>query len=195
MIYLASASPRRKELLEKHGVHFHIVSAEITEIIDTRFSPAVNAMGIAFQKTLAAKTNGIQGIILGCDTIVVVDDEILGKPKSRQEAKEMLQQLSGKTHEVVSGYALLDTDSHGVVDAVTTRVTVKTLTESDIEDMLDTGEYEGVSGSYRIQGAMGEYIEQVEGSVESVIGLPVDEIIQTLNRLENKNGENQKIFP
>lgn len=192
MIHLASTSPRRKELLEKHGIVFDLVAASVEEPFDVHKSPEVNAMAIAYRKARAAQKQGVTGTILGCDTIVVVDDEVLGKPQTRDEAKRMLMQLQNNKHRVISGFAIIQTEGHAVVDYVSTTVNVRAMSDAEIEAMLDTKEYEGVSGAYRIQGAMRPMVTALEGSEESVIGLPVQEIRAALQQLEgNCHGEGQ----
>ena len=183
MILLASTSPRRKELLEKARVAFQVVPTETKECMDPAYSPAVNAMVSGWQKARGAVRLGAYGTVLGCDTIVVADEEILEKPKDRADAFRMIRKLAGNTHCVISGFGIIDTQTGlNRADYVVSRVTVREMQDAEINALLDTGEYEGKSGAYMVQGSMRQYITKIEGSVDSIVGLPVAEILDCMER-------------
>lgn len=186
MIYLASTSPRRKELLEKAGIAFTVVPTDSKETMNPSFSPEVNAMVSGWQKARNAVRLGARGTALGCDTIVVAEGEILEKPKDRDDAFRMIRKLAGKTHSVISGFGLIDADRHiNRCESVTSFVTVRAMSDTEINQLLDTGEYEGKSGAYMVQGSMRQFITKIEGSVDSIVGLPVAEILACMEREEN----------
>lgn len=186
MIQLASTSPRRSELLAAAGVPFAVVPTDTNERMNPDFSPEVNAMVSGWQKARSAIRLGARGMVLGCDTIVVADGEILEKPKDRNDAFRMIRKLAGNTHCVISGYGLIHTEKKSNrADFVVSFVTVREMSDEEIEGLLDTGEYQGKSGAYMVQGSMRQYITKIEGSVDSIVGLPVSEILECIEREEN----------
>lgn len=185
-IRLASTSPRRHDLLKAAGLPFEVVPTDYQEQQDPAFSPTVNAMSAGYQKAQRAVALGAHGLVLGCDTIVVAENgEVLEKPADRADAARMIGLLSGRTHEVISGFGLIDTETNQKrVGSARSRVTVAALTPQELEAFLDTGEYEGKSGAYMIQGTMRRYVTEIEGPLDSIVGLPVEEIRQTIARME-----------
>jgi septum formation protein len=186
-IILASASPRRKQMLLASGIPFTIIVANIDE------KPKKNEGGHDYvqrnarEKAIAVTKNFTNGeIILSADTIVVTkDDKILEKPADYEQAKCMLQMLSGNTHLVLSGYSLFQDNNELVTRVIETFVTFRNISNREIDAYIKTGEPFDKSGGYGIQGRAMGFIESVQGSYTNVMGLPLS---QVLLDLENYSG-------
>jgi septum formation protein len=179
-LVLASASPRRKKLLEQIGLPFIAIpsNADENQVDDV---PSLVARYHAEKKAIAIKSQISKQWILGADTIVVLGDSILGKPKNHDDARSMLRLLNGKEHEVITGFCLIAPDRALVhSESVTTLVKMKDLTESEIIGYIETGEPFGKAGSYAIQGIGSFLIEGITGDYSNVVGLPVCILIKTL---------------
>ena len=180
---LASGSPRRKRLLEDAGLAFDVVQAppDVEEGIAPGLVAEVEAMCRALAKAscVAKVHSGV--FVLGADTVVVLEGEILGKPSSVDDASRMLKMLSGRTHEVITAFTLLGPDSHQE-EAVTTKVSFREIDEETIERYVRSGESMGKAGAYAIQGLGGSLVDRVEGSYTNVVGLPVTEVLNVLMR-------------
>lgn len=178
-LVLASASPRRAEILRNAGIDFAVHATQVDESLRIGESARDYVCRLALEKARAAArelaTSPARGaLIIGADTVVVLGEEILGKPSSVDDAGRMLRLLSGRTHEVHTGLALIqqfDGTEH-VVDEVT-RVTFALLTPQEIERYLATGEPMDKAGSYGIQGLAGRYVTRIEGCYFNVMGLPL----------------------
>jgi septum formation protein len=169
-LVLASASPQRRAILERLGVPFTVRPAEVEELYDG--DPAALATENALRKARAARRPGAQETVLGCDTIVVLDGVVFGKPPNEDAAREMLRALSDATHEVLSGLVLL-LPSLVRTGLARTRVTFRALGADLIEWYLATGEWRDRAGGYAIQGAGAALVRSVEGDYENVVGLPL----------------------
>jgi septum formation protein len=179
-LVLASGSPRRRELLNTLGISFSVVAAGIDETIPGGVSPARGACLVAEQKAReVAALLGPDVTILAADTIVVVDGVILGKPKDRHTAKEMLQTLSGRSHEVITGVALLHEGGCRTL-AASTEVVFRALDRTMIEWYLSTGEPYDKAGGYGIQGFASALVESITGSYTNVVGLPLAQTVALL---------------
>jgi septum formation protein len=186
LLILASASPRRKELLASLGIDFQVVPSQAAETLLPNESPQQHVMRLSQEKALeVARRKEVTGRwFLGSDTIVLRDETILGKPTDAKEASAMLHSLSGRSHQVLSGYAIYDRSSEKMeVGAVTTRVRFKELTDQEIAGYIATGEPFGKAGSYAIQGIGAFMIPAIEGSYSNVVGLPLCEVVAALERL------------
>ena len=186
LLVLASASPRRRELLASLGIEFTVVPSEAPETLLPGESPRQHVMRLSREKALeVANRRKVPGRwFLGSDTVVVRDDAILGKPTDAADAAAMLRSLSGRSHRVLSGYAIYDRNNETMeVNAVTTRVRFKELTEREIAGYIATGEPFGKAGSYAIQGIGAFMIPAIEGSYSNVVGLPLCEVVAALERL------------
>lgn len=171
-LILASGSPRRRQLLELIGVKFEVAPADIDETPLSDENPVTYASRAARDKALAVATGHPGRLVLGADTVVEIDQEILGKPSSMDEAADMLRRLSGKSHLVHTALALVtDGAAHEVVDSA--RVQFIDLTDEMIRWYVATGEPMDKAGAYAVQGLGGLLVEGVEGSPNTVIGLPV----------------------
>ncbi|OEU48130.1 MAG: septum formation protein Maf [Desulfuromonadales bacterium C00003096] len=186
LLILASASPRRKELLASVGIDFRVVPSQAAETLLPNESPRQHVMRLSREKALeVSRRKEIPGRwFLGSDTVVLRDETILGKPVDAADASTMLRSLSGRSHRVLSGYAIYDRHSDKMeVEAVTTRVRFKELTNREIAGYIATGEPFGKAGSYAIQGIGAFMIPAIEGSYSNVVGLPICEVVAALERL------------
>ena len=181
-IILASASPRRSELLTLAGIPFDVRASNIEEVVNYNLTPEEIVCDLAKQKAAAVHNEDDNSITLGADTIVLLGNAILGKPIDAADAKNMLQKLSGKMHNVITGVALAK-GSTVETFSVTTNVFFKVLSKEQINYYVETFEPMDKAGSYAIQefiGAIG--IEKIEGDYYNVVGLPIQKVYETLNK-------------
>lgn len=172
MLVLASASPRRQELLRSAGIPFEVQPANIAED-PLRGEPAKDcAERLAREKALAVAHQRQNDCVLGADTVVVIDGQILGKPADPADAERMLRLLSGREHQVITGVCLV-ADGKSFVASETTLVTVNKITDQEIVDYIATGEPMDKAGAYAIQGIASRWIPRIEGDYSNVVGLPV----------------------
>lgn len=173
-IILASSSPRRKELLELIGIPFIVDPSQAEEIIDELLTPKEVVESLALLKAKDVAKRYPEGIIIGADTIVVLDNEILGKPVSHADAFNSLQKLQGKAHQVYSGVAIINAKTNqSCVCHQATKVFMSPLNEAEIHHYIATGEPMDKAGSYGIQGIGAVFIEKIEGDYFNVVGLPL----------------------
>ncbi len=181
MLILASASPRRQELLRNAGISFTVQAADIDETPLAGESPRDCAERLAREKALVVFQSTPQQCVLGADTIVVVDDIILGKPRDAEDAARMLRLLSGRTHVVITGVCLVSPVTSGrwpvasktKAASETTLVTMCEFADDEIRDYVATGEPMDKAGAYAIQGIASRWIPRIEGDYSNVVGLPV----------------------
>lgn len=184
-LILASASPRRSELLRSANIPFEVIPAHVPEELQASESPLAGARRLAREKADAIWEKHRDAYVLGADTIVVLDGmTVLGKPRDAAEAEAMLRSLSGRTHEVITGVCLLTPAGHESAEAETTQVTMCRITEEEIRECVATGEPMDKAGAYAIQGIASRYITRIEGDYSNVVGLPVAAVW----RLLRKNG-------
>lgn len=178
-IILASASPRRQELLKQIKIHHQVQIIDIDETPKLNENPVDYVQRLAFEKAVACKEKFNPKLpILAADTTVVCNEKIMGKPQNEMDAKTMLQELSGSTHQVFTAIALLGKSQHSALSI--TQVTFKTLTDAQIHAYWQSGEPIGKAGSYAIQGIASAFIERINGSFSGVMGLPLFETAQLL---------------
>ncbi|MFW0967532.1 MAG: Maf family protein [Thermacetogeniaceae bacterium] len=176
-IILASASPRRAFLLKQIGLDFQVIPSSVEEIADSHLEPQEMVLKLAKRKAQAVSREYPQAIVLGADTVVCCEGRILGKPRDREEAAEMLYFLSGRVHEVVSGVVLQRLIPESVRgEAVTTRVKFRDLTDEEITGYIATGEPLDKAGAYGIQGLGALLVEKIEGCYFNVVGLPLSRL-------------------
>jgi len=183
-LILASASPRRKQLLKRLGLEFKIIPANIDETVDIELPPeeVVKILALKKAENVASKIN-YPAIVIGSDTTVVIDDVSLGKPKDENDAFYMLNLLSGKTHSVITGIAIIDKQAQKTfIDYVISQVMFKELCEEDITKYIKTGEPLDKAGSYAIQGLASTFITGINGCYSNIVGLPIYELSQALKR-------------
>jgi len=182
MLYLASQSPRRRQLLEQIGVAFRVIDVDVPEERAAGESPRDYVTRVARDKAragLAALAQGTDASVLGADTEVVLGDEVFGKPKDADDAAAMLRRLSGRVHQVISTVWLVN--AHGEwFDTSLSHVTMPALDNATIDAYIATGEPFGKAGAYAIQGRGATLIEHLEGSHSGVMGLPVFETARLL---------------
>lgn len=189
-VVLASGSPRRKELLRMIFEEFETIVSDCKEVVTSRV-PEMVTEELARQKAEAVAESGrVKGaaVVIGADTVVSINGEILGKPHDRNEAHRMLHKLSGKSHKVSTGVALLQLNEEGGIVNIrsfseTTLVKVAELTEEEISAYLDTDDPYDKAGAYGIQGLFGKYIEGIEGDYNNVVGLPVHRLYVEMRNL------------
>ena len=187
-IILASGSPRRKELLLQIGIVPEIIVSHVEEKI-TSDVPAEVVMSLAEQKAVDVAKEMPEGtVLLGSDTVVAADGKILGKPKSHEEAYEMIRRLAGRSHQVYTGVCLVKKGPEGEADTVVsfydeTDVNVSPMTEKEIREYADSEEPMDKAGSYAVQGFFARYIDGLKGSYANVMGLPVHLVYQELKKL------------
>lgn len=179
MLVLASASPRRQELLRAAGIPFEVAPAHIAEEPLPREEAKDCAERLAREKAQAVLRQRPDGIILGADTVVVVDRQILNKPLDSADAGRMLRLLSGRDHRVITGVALANRGECLVASEITT-VTMSEISEQEIADYIATGEPMDKAGAYAIQGMAARWIPRIEGDYSNVVGLPVSLVYRLL---------------
>lgn len=192
-LILASQSPRRSEILKKAGYQFVSFPVHVSEIPNKNLNLNQQIIDIAGRKANACQelpqVKGLDAVIVSADTLVCLEDQILGKPENEQEAFKYLKLLSGRTHEVKTAVFLIDTKTHRHVSHLeTTLIYFKSLSEKEIWDYIATGEPLDKAGAYGIQGLGGKFVEKYEGDFYNVVGLP-------LQALENLFKLNSWTFP
>lgn len=178
-LVLASGSPRRKELLEQLGYSFSIIKTEVEEQQQVQESPEQYVQRLSSDKALAGLKIEPGAVVIGSDTIVVVDHNVLEKPIDFSDARQMLIQLSGRSHQVMTAVTVMSEQKNRSI-IVTTDVWFKSLSEKEIEQYWRTGEPCDKAGSYGIQGLGGRFVTRIEGSYYAVVGLPLYETDQLL---------------
>lgn len=188
-IVLASASPRRSELLRKASVAFEVQPADIAELEREGEAPIELAERLATEKALAvAKRVGPEParLVLGADTIVVVDNDVLGKPRDADHALELLERLTGRRHCVVTGIAVVDSATLRVTSrCVESAVTMRRATREELVAYVATGESLDKAGGYAVQGGARSFVTRIDGSESNVIGLPVAETLALLESMRD----------
>ena len=183
-IILASASPRRMELLASAGIEFAVCVSNVAEDLLPGEPPRDHVLRLAREKALdvAARTDG--RFFIGADTIVFCGGEIMGKPRDAADAERMLRKLSGVPHSVITGFAVYDkTRDDLFCDSVETLVYFKELRDAEIGAYIATGCPMDKAGAYAIQGGAAHMVERIEGSYTNVVGLPLCEVVEALRRL------------
>ena len=185
-LILASSSSRRKMLLENLGIDFEIVAPKSEEEIDSKETPEKFVQRNSVYKALSVSDNICEGYFaLSADTVVVSGENVLGKPRDVTDAERMLKIISGATHNVITGFSIIDSDNEILnTEAVTTLVKVKELADWEIEGYIKTNEPMDKAGAYGIQGIGSFMIEEIKGSYTNVVGLPVTQVVNSLNKLK-----------
>ncbi len=183
---LASASPRRKELLAQIGIKFRTCTSKKQEEI-LRHNPEEIVKDLSYTKARDVFERGNRdAIVIGADTIVVYDEKVLGKPKSEEEAYEMIKMLQGNVHQVYTGMNIIWTDNgntHISSSVAMTEVELYYMSEEEIRAYVSTKEPYDKAGGYAIQGYFARYVKQIKGDYNNVVGLPVGKLYQILNSL------------
>jgi septum formation protein len=183
-IILASGSPRRKEILDKLKLYPRIIMPDIDESHKPNEKPHALVHRLSYEKAYAVAKNLDQGLIIGSDTIVVVDNQILTQPKTAEEAKAMLTAISGRTHQVLTGMTLIYQPNHEVFTQVAmTNVIMNPLTPDWINDYVATGEPMDKAGAYGIQGIGATLVNRIDGEYSTVVGLSVQTLMDGFKSL------------
>lgn len=190
LIVLASESARRKTLLKQLGLKFIIIPSLVEERLNPRLKPRGQAEALSLQKAEAAarkyreKKNDDSPVIIAADTIVSIDDEVLGKPRDEKEAMQMLRKLEGKQHQVITGFTLIDIDSKKIITkSVETIVFFKKLSEREIREYVKREKVMDKAGAYAAQGIGAAFIEKIDGDYSNVVGLPLHAVALELRRV------------
>ena len=180
-IILASASPRRKEILENTNIKFDIISSSIEELVLDGEAPCQMVMRLAFEKGIDIASKHKSDLVISADTIVVLDDNVLGKPKDEEEARQMISNLSGRTHQVITGISLINLENNKkIIDYVVSNVKFKKLSKDDIDDYIKTKESLDKAGAYGIQGYGAILVEEIQGDYFNIVGLPISKLSDLL---------------
>ncbi len=181
-IYLASKSPRRRKLLKQLGISFKSFTVDLNEEILDGEHPVQTVKRLAEHKALLAVKKIKKGIVITADTIVVLNNEIIGKPKNSKDAFKILSKLSGNTHQVYTGFVLFNTESHKKITGYErTLVTFKHLSKKEIEDYINTGSPMDKAGAYGIQDDFGAvFVKRINGCYYNVVGLPLAKLYKSL---------------
>ncbi len=181
---LASASPRRVELLGQMGLKFSVIPAHVDEEYADGETPAEHVTRLSEKKSAEVARANPNAWVLAADTVVVLDGNILGKPDDKEDARRMLNTLSARTHEVYTGYCLMNNCADKrVTDFVVSRVKIKALSAAEVEFYLNTDEPYDKAGSYAVQGIGAFMVESIDGSYTNVVGLPLCQVVDLLDSL------------
>lgn len=183
-IILASNSPRRTEILNLAGIKHLVVPSRIEEHIDNTHTPEQIVMELANQKAMHVASMYPNDIVIGADTIVLVDEKILGKPKDYNEAFSMLSLLSNRTHKVITGVSIIENNKADMFYE-TSLVTFNKMTDEEISDYIHSEYVYDKAGSYAIQGSCCKFIKTITGDYYNIMGLPISTIYE---KLKKKNG-------
>jgi septum formation protein len=189
-IVLASQSPRRAEILRAHGLEFTVEPAELDESALPDEAPAPHVERLALEKARAVADRHRESAVLGCDTVVVIDGEILGKPRDVADARATIARLAGREHRVLSSVAIVCTElDHAAVSHRVTRVRFRELDREEIARYVATGEPMDKAGSYGIQGHGALLVEGIEGDYFNVMGLPIHALREVWNGLAERRAQ------
>ena len=182
-IILASASPRRKEILEITGLKFTVCESSYEEDLAMSKEPRALARFLSRKKAEDVVQKYSDAVVIAADTFIVYKDKLLGKPSAPDDARRMLRMLSGKAHSVITGYTVIDSKSNKKISrSVETKVYFKKLTQDEINAYVRSGEPLDKAGAYAIQGLGAVFIEKIEGDFFNVVGLPISALAESLNK-------------
>jgi len=193
-IILASRSPRRASLLRQMNIKFKVMSKKVSEDSDKRDNPESFVKEISLRKAKAVADEVSSGLIIAADTIVYLEGEILGKPDTPKQAREMLSKLSGNTHEVYTGFTLLSKERGLYQDVEKTRVTFRELEDWEIDAYIETGNPMDKAGSYGIQDQSGFFVERIEGCFFNVVGFPITKFYKGLKQMVDRELIKKHLF-
>lgn len=179
---MASQSPRRRELLEKCGISFVCIPMDIDESLEEGKSLEEKIRILSEKKAMACLAEHPDSVVIGSDTIVTVDEKILGKPENREEAASMLRELSGRTHRVITGVCIVSA-KRKYCDVSVSEVTFAELSEEEISAYTASGECDDKAGAYAIQGLAGRFISHISGDYYAIMGLPLNLVYEELKNL------------
>ena len=181
---LASVSPRRKELLEGMGIEFDVIPSGINEDFLNGETPRDHVLRLSKEKSSAVSRNNPDAWVLGADTVVIIDGEVIGKPGTQNEARAMLARLSGREHQVITGFTIVNKSADVMItDAVESFVIFKEISEDEMDWYVKTKEPYDKAGGYAVQGMAAFFIREIRGSYTNVVGLPLTEVVTALKRV------------
>jgi septum formation protein len=180
-IILASASPRKKEILKKTGLKFKVYESDYEEKMDLGLKPHELARFLSREKARDVARRHRDALVIAADTIVVLRGRLFGKPRNEEQAKEMLRALSGKAHSVITGFTIIDTAGKKEISrSVESKVFFKRLSADEIETYIRSGEPLDKAGSYGVQGLGAVLVKRIEGDFFNVVGLPLNALAESL---------------
>ncbi len=180
-IILASASPRRKVLLEKIGLRFEVEPSDYAEDMPLGLEPHEFARKISLEKAMVVASKHKNSIVIAADTFIVFGGQILGKPHTEKDAREMLEAMSGKCHSVITGFSIIDTGKNKTLSkSVETKVYIRKLTRVEIDAYVKSGEPLDKAGAYAIQGLGSVFVEKIDGDYYNVMGFPLSALTEAL---------------
>ncbi len=183
-IILASVSPRRQELLKGIGIKFDVIPSGANEDALDGETPRGHVLRLSKKKSFAVSQNNPDAWVLGADTVVIIDGEVLGKPGTQKEARIMLKKLSGREHRVITGFTIVNKSTDVIIsDAVESSVLFKEILEDEMNWYVKTEEPYDKAGGYAVQGMAAFFVSEIHGSYTNVIGLPLTEVVMALRRV------------
>jgi len=182
-IILASKSPRRKEILSKCNIEFICIPSDIDETINPNNDLKEEVINLSYRKAKSILNEYPDSLVIGSDTMVVIDNKVLGKPSDREDAFKMIKSLQGKTHQVLTGLCFIS-QNKVYKDVSVSNVTFKEMSDEEINNYLDLNEYQDKAGSYGIQGYAGRYITNIDGDFYAIMGLPLNKVYTQLKLIE-----------
>jgi len=190
-LVLASSSPRRRTLMGQAGYLFDVVEPPLEEPGRTveHMAPSQQAEALAYFKARAVADACPGRCVLGADTIVATEDRVLGKPADADEARRMLKGVSGTRHAVITGVAVLTDDAHRLIASDVTYVTMREMTDGEIDDYIASGEWIGKSGAYAIQETADRFVDSIEGSFSNIVGLPMELVGRMIHEFDSSGAE------
>jgi len=181
---LASASPRRQQLLRDIGLQFDVIPGDVNEDFLNDELPVDYVSRMSREKSDAIAQKVPDAWVLGADTIVIIDGEVLGKPLTREDARNMLIKLSGREHCVITGFTIVKKSAHTTMtNVVESRVVFKTIEADELEWYIDSPEPYDKAGAYAVQGMAGYFVKEIHGSYTNVVGLPLTEVVTALKEV------------
>lgn len=182
-IILASASPRRKKLLKQLDLEFKVIPSEIEEKLNARLHPRKQVEVLSEQKAQVVAAKAKNALVIGADTMVALDGEVIGKPKDEREARRMLKRLSGKKHSVITAFTIIDTVTKKIVTkSVETKVWFGKINEADIKNYVTKDKPYDKAGGYGIQGLGAMIVERIDGEYSGAVGLPLFTLAKELRK-------------
>ena len=184
-LILASGSPRRRELMEQTGISFTVIPSETDETAADGLPPKTLVKHLAKQKALEVAANHPEAVVLGADTVVAIDGEVLGKPKDQEDARRMLRLLSGREHQVHTGVCIALPGGTVITFCETSVVSFRGISPDAIENYLSTGEPMDKAGAYAIQGQGAKFVRDYNGDYCNIVGLPVWRVLRVLGMIDS----------
>lgn len=186
-IVLASASPRRHEILARAGLEFTVITSGVDEMVASFDDPCDYSLQLARRKAQAVARSERDALVIGSDTVVEIDGQILGKPRDERDAARMLRALRGRTHRVTTGVVVIDAASgRSSGRATTTAVTMRDFSDAELAAYVASGEPFDKAGSYAIQGAGGSLVEGIDGPFDNIVGLPSSVVLDLLREFHDQ---------